>query len=73
MQSDLEKDITEIKVSIARIEEQLKVFDRHITMFVVFEERLRVLENFKSRLLGYSAALGAVGGFITALIIKLIQ
>lgn len=72
MPSDLEKDITEIKVSVARIEEKLKVFDGHIMMFVDYEKRLRELENFKARLLGYSTALGAGAGFIAGILIKYI-
>lgn len=72
MTENLEKDINEIKISIARIEEKLKVFDSHILMFMDYERRIRELEDFKSRFLGYSAALGAMGGFITAVVIKLI-
>lgn len=72
MSNELEKDINEIKISIARVEEKLKVFDSHLTLFIEYEKRLRVLENFKSKSAGYAAALGAMGGFITALIIKLI-
>lgn len=72
MPSDLEKDINEIKISVARIEEKLKIFDSHIVMFMDYERRLRQLEDFKSKFLGYSAALGAVGGFIAAIFIKII-
>lgn len=72
MPSDLERDISEIKIAVARIEEKLKLFDNHITMFVEYEKRLRTLEEFRFKFLGYSAALGAIGGFITAVIIKLI-
>lgn len=72
MPSDLEKDINEIKISVARIEEKLKVFDNHVTMFLEYEKRLRELEDFKSKLLGYSAALGAIGGLLSTILIKLI-
>lgn len=73
MPIELEKDINEIKISLARVEEKLKIFDSHLTLFVEYEKRLRILENFKSKSVGYAAALGGMGGFITALIIKLIR
>lgn len=73
MPIELEKDINEIKISLARVEEKLKIFDSHLTLFVEYEKRLRTLENFKSKSVGYAAALGGMGGFITALIIKLIR
>lgn len=72
MPSDLEKDINEIKISVARIEEKLKIFDNHVTMFIEFERRVRELEDFRSKLLGYSAALGAIGGLLSTVLIKLI-
>lgn len=41
-------------------------------MFMKFEDRLRVLENYKSRATGYVAALGAIGGLIAGILTKLI-
>lgn len=72
MSTELEKDITEIKVSVARVEEKLKKFDAQFTMYMEHENRIRTLENFKSQARGYAAAIGAVAGIITAVIIKLL-
>lgn len=72
MPNDLERDINEIKISIARIEEKLKLLDSHVTIFNDYERRIRALENYKSKTTGYAAALGAIGGFIAALLIKLL-
>jgi hypothetical protein len=64
---DLEKELIEIKVAIARIEEKL---DRQED----FELRIRELESYKNRLLGYAMALSAMIAigvqFITKLILK---
>lgn len=71
MPTELERDITEIKVTVARVEEKLRQFDNHLLMFKDYEARLRNLENFKAKAVGYAGAFGAIGGIITALIIKL--
>lgn len=71
MSTDLEKDITAIKVSVARVEEKLKQFDNHLTIFVRYEERLRSLEDFKAKANGYAAALGAIAGLIVVILTKL--
>ncbi len=72
MSSELEKDINEIKVSMARIEQKLANYEQHFTLLTDYEKRLRELEEFKSRAIGYATALGAISGLITSLIIKLI-
>lgn len=72
MPGELERDINEIKVSMARIEQKLANYEQHFTLLTDYEKRLRELEDFKSRAIGYATALGAVSGLITSLIIKLI-
>ena len=67
MPSELEKDINEIKISVARIEERLKVFDN-----ADHDKRIRTLEEYKAKLMGWCAAIGAVSGAIVAVIIKLL-
>lgn len=76
MTSELEKDINEIKVSVARIEEKLKLIDTHVIIFNEHDKRIRALENYRSKSAGWVAAIGAVIGavssILTAIIIKLI-
>lgn len=60
---DLEKELIEIKVAIARIEEKL---DRQED----FESRIRELESYKNRLLGYAMALSAIIAIGIQIIIK---
>jgi len=70
MTTELERDINEIKISVARIDERLKVFDNHVIVTMEHEKRLRVLEEYKAKLIGWSAAIGAVAGTVAALIVK---
>lgn len=72
MPSDLEKDINEIKISVARIEEKLKMIDTHVTIFNDHDRRLRALEDYKNKTYGYVAGIGAVVGAISSLITALI-
>ena len=72
MPSDLERDINEIKISMARIEERLKVFDTHVLNAAKHEDRIRILEADNARLKGWCAAIGAFTGTVAAVIVKLI-
>lgn len=72
MSTELERDINEIKISVARIDERLKVFDNHVVVTMEHEKRLRILEEFKAKLYGWSAAIGAIAGTISAIFIKLL-
>ena len=67
MPSDLEKDVTEIKITVARIEERLKVFDTN-----EHDKRIRSLEEYKAKLIGLCAGIGFVTGILSSLIIKLL-
>jgi len=76
MSTELERDITEIKVSMGRIEKTLENYEQHFTQIFNYdkehEERIRKLEDAYSRAIGYAAALGLASGFIASLIIKLL-
>jgi hypothetical protein len=72
MPSELERDINDIKISVARIEERLKIFESHVTTSQEHDKRLRVLEEYKAKLLGMCAGIGALAGTVAAIIIKLI-
>jgi hypothetical protein len=57
---DLEKEIIEIKVAVARIEEKLDRTKEKLSRQEDFELRIRDLESYKNRLLGYAMALSTV-------------
>lgn len=72
MPSELERDINEIKISVARIEERLKIFDSHIMAAAEHEKRIRSLEEYKAKLIGLCAGIGAITGAVAAVIVKLL-
>ena len=72
MSTELERDITEIKVAVARVEEKFKQLENYLVMFVKYEERLRELETWKSKTTGYAIALGSIAGGIVSFIFKLL-
>lgn len=72
MASELENDINAIKISVARIEERLKIFEAHVITSQEHDKRLRVLEEYKAKLMGMCAGIGALAGTVAAVIVKLI-
>lgn len=72
MSTELEKDITEIKVKISAVETKLDnilvLFDKHDAL----EERVRELENFKWKVIGLSTASCFIISVVVAVIVKII-
>jgi len=71
---DLEKEIIEIKVTIARIEEKLDRTKEKLNRQEDFELRIRELESYKNKLLGYAMGVSAIIAicieFFTKVILK---
>ena len=72
MSKSLEEKIHSIELDIASMKGDIKVIANAIVLYGDLEKRVRALEDYKNRLIGWAAAIGAIAGTITAVIVKLL-
>lgn len=72
-QDQLEERLRKVENEITKISGTVGSINDKLIMILNYEERIRSLENFRSKTLGYCAGLVGLGGVLLFLIDKFIK
>lgn len=71
MEDKLIERIHGLEMGVARIETEMKGLNKTLALYSHLDTRVRELENFKNKAVGYAAAVGGITGLLVSLVTKL--